>query len=209
MDIRKIESRLLGANCYIITINNINIIIDPCISVNELNKYGINNVSYILLTHAHFDHILYLEEIVNKYNSVIYCHKNATEKIFNDNYNLSNNFNKPLNIHIDKNKFMFVKDSDVIHIDNLEIDVIYTPGHSSCSVCYMIKDEKVIFTGDTLFNRSIGRSDFYSGNSFNLACSLKKLAKLDSDYIIYPGHDESSTISDQLKYNTLFLKMIK
>lgn len=209
MNIRQIESRILGANCYIISTSDINIIIDPCISVKELSKYGIDKVDYILLTHAHFDHILYLQEISDKYNPVIYCHKNAIEKIFNDDYNLSNGFNNPLNIHIDKNKFVLINNGYDIKVNDYEFQVIYTPGHSSCSVCFIIRKDKIIFTGDTLFRHSIGRCDLYSGNALSLANSLKTLAKLDSDYIIYPGHDNPSTMEEELKRNSLFLQMIK
>ena len=209
MNIRCLNSQVLDANCYIIKVNNYTIIIDPCISVKELSKYGIIRVDYVLIKHAHFDHIYYLEEVYKIYKPKIFCHKNAIEKIFNDSLNLSSLFGKALNIDLDKSIFTCIKDNDCININDVTISVLYTPGHSSCSVSYLIKSDNILFTGDTLFYRSIGRSDLYSGNSLSLSNSLKKIASLNRDYIVYPGHDRATTIGDELKNNLMFNEMIK
>ena len=157
----------------------------------------------------HFDHIYYLEEVYKIYKPKIFCHKNAIEKIFNDSLNLSSLFGKALNIDLDKSIFTCIKDNDCININDVTISVLYTPGHSSCSVSYLIKSDNILFTGDTLFYRSIGRSDLYSGNSLSLSNSLKKIASLNRDYIVYPGHDRATTIGDELKNNLMFNEMIK
>lgn len=209
MDVRCINSQVLDANCYIIKVNDYTVIIDPCISVKELSKYGITSVDYVLITHAHFDHILYLEEVVKTYKPKIFCHKNAIEKIFNDNFNLSSIFGKALNIDLDKTIFTCIKDNDCININDITFSVLYTPGHSSCSVSYLIKNDEIIFTGDTLFYRSIGRTDLYSENSLYLSDSLKKIACLNRQYVVYPGHDRVTTIGDELEKNRMFIEMIK
>ena len=205
LDIRTVTSPTLDENCYIINYNDKIIIIDTSISVEELKKYKVNKVDYILLTHAHFDHILTLNEIEHKYNSYIYCSKQAIDKIYDDSHNLSKYFGKSLKIDIDKSKINYTNN---IKINDLEIDVLNTPGHSNCSVCYVIKSEKIVFTGDTLFKKSVGRSDLYSGNAFDLNKSLKLLSTLDKDYTIYPGHGEISSIEFEIKQNP-YLKSLK
>ena len=91
------------------------------------------------------------------------------------------------------------EDGDVLTIGNTEIKVLHTPGHSEGGVCYMVNDS--IFCGDTIFERSCGRTDFPGGSSVVLARSLKKLNDLEGDYILYPGHGNSTTLENERKYN--------
>ncbi len=197
-EIRQITSMYIDCNCYIIKYLDEIIIIDPCIDVNTLQKYGVNNVEAILITHGHVDHILYLKQLTKKYNCKVYLSKYCLDKIYNDNLNLSTMFNCPLNIEIDSFNYQLIYDNDVI-INDLKIKCIYTPGHTNCSMCFLINND--LFTGDTLFNRSVGRTDFPTGNSLDLINSLKKIVKMNKNYTIYPGHEAISNIEEQLKYN--------
>ena len=196
--IKQIISKFLDANCYLIEKGNKYVIIDPCVPVSELKRLGVNEVSFVLVTHGHVDHIYFVEEVVNEYNCTVYFSEQCIEKMFNDQLNLSLFFKKGLNIKKDLH-YEILKDGDIVRFEDEEIKCIYTPGHSSCSMCYLLNND--LFTGDTLFDRSVGRTDLYSGNSLKLIESLKKIVKMNIDFTIYPGHDSISTISEQLKYN--------
>ena len=196
--IKQVKSTFLDANCYLIRKGSKYVIVDPCVPVSELKRLGVNEVSFILITHGHVDHIYFVEEVADEYNCAVYFSEKCVEKIFNDQLNLSTIFGKGLKINKDL-RYEIVKDGSFICFEDEKIQCIYTPGHSSCSMCYLLN--KDLFTGDTLFDRSVGRTDLYSGNSLKLIESLRKIIKMNSDFTIYPGHDSISTISEQLKYN--------
>ena len=107
-------------------------------------------------------------------------------------------FNYPLNIKPGIFKYEIVTDNNVI-IDDLKIKCITTPGHTNCSVCFLLNND--LFTGDTLFNRSVGRTDFPTGNALELRNSLKKILRFNENFTIYPGHDSISTIEEQKQKN--------
>ena len=197
-DIVQIVSNVMGANCYLINYNNKTIIIDPCVNCDVLEKYNVKEVEAILITHGHIDHIAYLKEIVYKYNPTVYATKKGLEMIYNDDLNLSNYFIKPLEIKNDSFRYIIIEDNKTI-IEDLNIKCITTPGHTKCSVCYLLENN--LFTGDTLFDRSVGRTDFPTGNSLELRESLKKILRFNKDFIIYPGHNNISTIEEQKKKN--------
>ena len=88
-------------------------------------------------------------------------------------------------------KFVFVDDGDCINFDGINIKTISTPGHTAGSSCYYVENEKIIFTGDTIFSNSFGRTDLPTGNKDDIIQSLVKLFKNYSDCIIYPGHEAS------------------
>ena len=90
-------------------------------------------------------------------------------------------------------------DGDEIDVCGINIKVIATPGHTDGSVCFLV--DNLLFTGDTLFLGSVGRTDFKSGNREDLVRSIKKLFNLDGDYAVYPGHDEFTTLEHERKYN--------
>ena len=101
-------------------------------------------------------------------------------------------------------RFIKVRDGRLVINDNLFIDVIETPGHSDCSVCYLIDD--LLFTGDFIFKNSIGRTDLQTGNDVMMKLSIDKIKEDDRlkkyfDYVIYPGHEEITTLNDEFKYN--------
>ena len=183
---------------YLINYNNKTIIIDPCIDVKTLKKYNVNNVEAILITHGHIDHIIFLEQLVKEYKCKVYLTKKCLEKVYNDNLNLSVMFNYPLNIEKGIFDYQIITDNQVI-IDELNIKCITTPGHTDCSVCFLLDND--LFTGDTLFHRSVGRTDFPTGNSLELRNSLKKILSFNKNFTIYPGHDSISTIEEEKQKN--------
>ncbi len=198
-EIKIIQSMFIDCNCYLIKNNETNILIDPCVNIDTLKKYGVNNVNAIFITHGHVDHILYLKQIVNKFNCIIYFTEKCLEKIYDDNLNLSSMFNYSLKIDKNSFKYKFVYDNDIIDINNLKFKIITTPGHTNCSISILLENN--LFTGDTLFNSSIGRTDFPTGNTLQLLSSLKKILSFKCNFVIYPGHGMMSTVDDELKNN--------
>lgn len=197
-EIKLIQSMFIDCNCYLINYNNKTIIIDPCIDVQTLKKYNVNNVEAILITHGHIDHIIFLEQLVKEYKCKVYLTKKCLEKVYDDNLNLSVMFNYPLNIEKGIIEYQIITDNQVI-IDELNIKCITTPGHTDCSVCFLLDND--LFTGDTLFHRSVGRTDFPTGNSLELRNSLKKILSFNKNFTIYPGHDSISTIEEEKQKN--------
>ena len=197
-EIKLIQSMFIDCNCYLINYNNKTIIIDPCIDGKTLKKYNVNNVEAILITHGHIDHIIFLEQLVKEYKCKVFLTKKCLEKVYNDNLNLSVMFNYPLNIEKGIFDYQIITDNQII-IDELNIKCITTPGHTDCSVCFLLNND--LFTGDTLFHRSVGRTDFPTGNSLELRNSLKKILSFNKNFIIYPGHDSISTIEEEKQKN--------
>ena len=129
-------------------------------------------------------------------------HKEAISKVLDLEKNYGKFFNINKNIVIDLNKINILKE-EKIKIANFEIDILEVPGHTNCCLSFVIEDN--IFTGDTLFKESIGRTDLYSANFKDMQKSLQKLARLPKKLVVYPGHYEKSTISYEL-VNNVFLK---
>lgn len=200
MKINCIES-MFTSNCYVVNKDNKWIIIDPCVSVAEIKKYT-DKVDCVILTHSHMDHIFYLQEIQNYFDCVIYAAKDAKDIIIDNDKNFGYDMGIDKEIRPDFNNFIEVTNNDII-LDNIEI--ISTPGHSLDSIC--IKIEDVLFTGDTLFDRSIGRWDLYGGDYNILENSLKKLLKY-KNLDFYPGHGDKSNISIQLITNSYFREAV-
>ena len=157
------------------------------------------DIEYILLTHGHFDHILGLNELKEKLNAKAVINKN--DLVISDNINeFTRLFNQPDTV---PPKFeLFVQDGDILSVGNLEFKVITTPGHTEGSVCYLIDDK--LFSGDTLFRDSVGRTDLFGGNFNKLEDSVKnKLFKMKDKIEVYAGHGPKTTIGYEKKNNEI------
>ncbi len=166
--------------------------------VNTIKEFGAS-VKYILLTHGHFDHIMGLNTLKSTLK--------AEALICNDDLVISDNVNEFTNLlglpQITPPTYeKFVKDGDVINAGNMKIKVIQTPGHTQGGVCYLIDDN--LFSGDTLFRGSVGRTDLFGGDFSKLSDSIKnKLFKLPDNIKVFPGHGLMTTIGYEKKYNEI------
>lgn len=160
-------------------------------TVEEL--YNIKIVA-VLLTHAHFDHCGNAKKLQDD-GAQIYISKLDAPKLLNDD-NLGSDFGRNFDYLTTDKTF---EDGDVLQVCGFNIKVISTPGHTDGSVCFLV--ENLLFTGDTLFLGSVGRTDFKSGNRNDLVQSIKKLFALQGDYAVYPGHDEFTTLEYERKHN--------
>lgn len=206
MDIKAFQLGPVGTNCYILTKNKHSIIIDPGHNDERLLDYIKKenlNIEKILLTHGHFDHIAGVDMIRNEIGAKVYIHEQDNEMLLNPNKNGSA-LMMGMNITI-KDADEFVYDDEKIDFEGSTIEVIYTPGHSKGGVCYKIDDAGVIFCGDTLFYRSIGRTDLYGGSIEELESSIRnKIYTLNKNYTLLSGHGEATTIEDEKKSNGFF-----
>lgn len=204
MEVKKYDGGVLDANCYVVLFKKKAIIIDPCIKLDVIKKLvGDYEVSFVVITHGHADHICSLKEVVDYYNVPIFLAKHAVEKLENPEYNLSGLIGNPFSFSFDKDKYHYVNDYEKVNLDGEEIVFIHTPGHSDCSICIRIGNN--FFSGDTIFALGAGRTDLYSGNEAILAKSINKIIdyfnRNDTNFIIYPGHEYEIESKNLLKDN--------
>lgn len=158
------------------------------------------NLKYILLTHGHFDHIMGVD-FLKEFNAKIVASTDEVELLTNPDINGSALHRLNLTVNAD----VLVNDSDVLTDTGFDIKVFTTPGHTLGGVCYYIESEKALFTGDTLFRETIGRTDLYKSDFNSLINSIKeKLFILDKDTVCYPGHGEVTNIEHEMRYNPFF-----
>lgn len=200
--VKRVVVGALSTNCYIVKENNSRaaLVIDPggdAILIKsvllEMDAYA----AVILLTHGHFDHILALDELRTE-KSIVCMHKADADML------LSSDLISPSMLGYNPWPF---KKADVLFGENdrhasvggFDFEVIHTPGHTEGSVCYLFGD--LLFTGDTLFCRGIGRTDFKGGSIQKMKSSLALLKSMPGDYAVYPGHEKETTLSEEKLHN--------
>lgn len=193
----------VSANTYIVYNENTlkGFVIDPGGNykriLKEANDRGIT-LEAQLLTHGHFDHCGASCKLQNG-GVKVYIHYGDADKLHTDG-NCAKIFGLPFeNLTAD----YLLNDGDLLNIAGIEIKVMHTPGHTSGGVCYIIEDN--LFSGDTLFYMSVGRTDFPDGSSAKLRQSLKKLFELKGDYKVYPGHNGETTLESERKFLTQWI----
>ncbi len=200
MEINRFVVGELGTNSYCVKGEDYALIIDPAGKDEGLSKFAEENKDkthkYILLTHGHADHILGVNEIKEIWNCPVVIGKNEKEILENPDYNLSPfifGFRFSLSADI------FLGEGDSLDLGEDTLEVIETPGHTKGSVCYIINEN--MFSGDTFFRGFIGRTDFPTSNIMEILKSLKRLSEIETDYVVFPGHDEKTTLFYEQKNN--------
>jgi len=198
-----IEEKTTGSfftNSYIVSNDKGEcVIIDPGFSYGEVARYIKSKYKpvAILLTHAHADHIDGIQYFMDL---PIYMHKEDEEVMYDTNLSVYSFVGRISPFSEGMLNLNFVNDKDVISLIGYDFKVLHTPGHTNGSVCYSFEDN--VFTGDTLFNMSMGRCDFETGNLGKMMKSLKKIMdEYPDDYKIYPGHNGNSTIGYERRMN--------
>ena len=198
----KVRHLVVGAvatNCYIAENKKTKeaLIIDPGDNaariVQIIKEDGVVPVA-VLLTHGHFDHAMAAQEVAEQYGIKIYAHETEKETLETPQINLSGMIGRTLTFHAD----CYVKDGDILNLAGFEIRVLHTPGHTQGGVCYYVEKEGVLFSGDTLFCCSVGRSDFATSSTSALIRSIKeKLFLLSDETKVFPGHMGATTIGNE------------
>ena len=196
IDIMRLVVGPIRTNCYLIK-NKLSdgvIIVDPGgdeeVIENRMLAYHMKPVA-ILLTHGHFDHIGAVNQLKSRFGVKVYAYQDEKEVLERPDINLSSMFERPMSIKAD----VYLRDNEEFELDGIKIKTIYTPGHTIGSCCFYIENEKVLFSGDTLFAYSHGRTDFPTGSEGAIIRSItERLLKLESDVKVYPGHEDETTI---------------
>ena len=203
-EIKAFSVGYLQTNCYVITDPSYGgaVVIDPGGGYQKIKSYleekG-RKATAVLLTHGHFDHILALPNFVAD-GAEVYIHE-LDEKMLRNEWNLAAEIGLPPLKEVRADHIL--NGGETLRFGNMTFKVIHTPGHTQGGVSYDL-DSEYIFTGDTLFYRTYGRTDFYGGSVTELKNSVVNvLFALDGDRIVYPGHNENTTLSEERKNNEI------
>lgn len=193
----------VNTNCYFIwnTETKEGIVIDPADDaeyiIQMVQKEQVT-LKGIYLTHAHFDHMLAASSVAGAYRAPVYCLAQEREVAESTRLNLSDYFGCTYALTPDG----VLQDGETMQVIGMQMQVLHTPGHTKGSGCYYFAEKGILFSGDTLFLESVGRTDFPTGNSAVLAQSIKeKLYVLPEEVKVYPGHGSATTIGYEKKNN--------
>jgi len=196
MQILKFSLGQLKANCYCVIKDSNVLIIDPgdeaSFILEEIQRRNLTPVA-ILATHGHFDHVMAVGEIQASYDIPFYLHASDLFLLKRLQSTVKHFLGYDPVILPIKN---IVNVKDELKIKNFKLKIIFTPGHTPGSCSFYLKDENVLFTGDTLFKDGVGSYDHAYSNKTDLFKSIEKLLDLPEETIIYPGHAEETTVLD-------------
>lgn len=177
------------------------LIIDPADAAGRIQeKIGQmeGRPAAILLTHGHFDHMLAADALRSAYDIPVYACIQEKDLLKNAWYNLSASWASPHVMEADR----YLADGETFREAGFEIRLLHTPGHTEGSCCYYLPEEAVLFSGDTLFAGSVGRTDFPTSSGADMRESLQRLlSELPADTRVCPGHGEETTIAYEKRYN--------
>ena len=192
MTIHTITGGLLGVNCYAVETEKGCVIFDPGVPMDQvLQKIGDISITAVLITHAHVDHVLFLEQYRQK-GIPSYIHEKDNAALSTPFINLSSELGDEM---VFPSADHLVREGDLLSLAGLDIEVMHTPGHTLGSVCYRIGD--TLISGDTLFQHSYGRTDFPGGSLTDMTASLKRLKALPGNIRVYPGHGAPTSIAEE------------
>jgi glyoxylase-like metal-dependent hydrolase (beta-lactamase superfamily II) len=197
----EIKIQPMGAtqtNCYIVTIDGKDIIIDPGMNATKWVLDNVSNPIAILNTHGHFDHVWSNAEVKKALNIPIYCPKDDIFMLSSD----------PLGQGTPKSTADYeVVGDEKLTIEGITIKFRHFPGHTPG--CSIIEIEDVWFSGDFLFEKSIGRWDFPASNGEDMIKSIEKALKIEGDYTVYPGHGLSTTLKAEQRVLPYWMEQVK
>ena len=205
----KIDSRILGmvgTNCYLLCNMDIKecVLIDPADSQDEISRMIDESgcsLKGILLTHGHFDHIMAADAVRDKYGVKVYASCDEKNTLEQPHINLGEAYGLKLSVKAD----VWHKDGEILKLAGFDIEALHTPGHSEGGSCYYVREIGVLFSGDTLFCGSVGRTDFPGGSMSEIVRSIKeKVMVLPDDTKVYPGHGEGTSVGYE-RVNNPFL----
>lgn len=194
---------MMGTNCYLAKNKKSGglLIIDPADEpqriIDKIQKMA-GTPEAVLLTHGHFDHIGAVQSLREEYGIPVYALDAEREILGDAQKNLSAMFGSGYTLEADR----LVRDGEVLELAGTKLQVLHTPGHTAGSACYYLPEEAVLFSGDTLFRCSVGRTDFPTGSMRQLHDSLhQKLLVLPEETLVLPGHDASTDIKYEKMFN--------
>lgn len=202
MILESMQVGMMGVNCYLIGSEGTKeaAVIDPggdAQKIAEKIKRANLTLKYIILTHAHIDHIMGVEELQKSTGAQVVVHHLEAPLLKDPQGNLSAVFDEPLTL---PQPDLLVDEGDILKLGNLELKIFHTPGHTRGGMSILVDDK--LFCGDTLFAGSVGRTDFPGGDMNALISSIKdKLFKLPEETQVFPGHMHTTSIGDEKRNN--------
>lgn len=203
MKVEKFVTGIISTNCYV-AINEETkqaVIIDPAACPSYLMSHIKSEklkVEAILLTHGHFDHIMGIDGFLEEFDVPVYVHEDDSRLMTDPQMNQSGTYTAGYTYEGTES----VRDGQMLSLAGYTFKVLHTPGHTPGGVCYYVETEKVLFSGDTLFQTSVGRTDFPQGSMSDLVRGIKeKLMVLPDEVMVYPGHMGETTIGYEKSHN--------
>ncbi|MCY6957637.1 MBL fold metallo-hydrolase [Clostridium brassicae] len=200
MKVQRLVLGMFNTNCYIISGKVLGkcILIDPADDAEVIRKCLVQQnlvPEAILLTHGHYDHFLAVPKLQEVWKELpVYCHSLDCPKE-KEQYDMGMVFQTVTAFP----NVRGIEEGQKLELAGFNITVYHTPGHTKGSVLFLVEDG--LFTGDTLFCRSIGRTDFAGGDDAQMYLSLRRISEIKGDYNVYPGHEEVTTLSAEKRYN--------
>ena len=198
----------LGTNCYILTddASGESAAVDCAVFDGDyralLQKAGVTELKYILLTHGHFDHVSGVKALRDACGGQIVIHPEDAPCLTDPKKSLNSYVNYAALEPVSPD--LLVEEGSELLLGNTKITVMHTPGHTPGSVCYLT--EGAMFCGDTLFRQSMGRTDLPGGSTLTLLTSLARIGRMEGEYEVFPGHGETTTLAYE-KRNNRYLRM--
>ncbi len=203
MKIEKFSLGILGANCFLLIDEDTKatVVVDPGGYSKKFQAYIEEeklDIKAILLTHGHFDHIMGIDSILETKQVPVYVHEEDLPIMTEPKLNLSSSYTKGYTFA----DALPMKDGQVFNFLGEPIEVIHTPGHTMGGCCFYIPAAQAVLSGDTLFQRSVGRTDFPNSSPDGIICSIKeRLFTLPDETIVYPGHSGETKIGFEKENN--------
>ena len=208
MKVRTFVCNMLQENCYIVSDETNECVIIDCGAYYPEEQQAISNYMHenklapvhLIATHGHLDHNFGNGFILKEYGLKPEVHEKDLDKITHLNKQACEFFGMNANIE-ESEACLLLEDKQVIRFGNHQLKVIHTPGHSAGSIVLYCEEEQILFTGDTLFRMSIGRTDFEDGSLPAILQSLRSLSQLPGSTKVYPGHGMTTTIGEEVASN--------
>lgn len=203
MKIERFVTGIISTNCYLAINEDTKqaVIVDPAACPKNMLDYIQEQeleIVGILLTHGHFDHIMGIDGFLEVFPVPVYVHEAEEETMNDPALNLSASYTSGYTF----SKAQYLRDGQRLQLAGMKFQVIHTPGHTPGGCCYYVEDASVLFSGDTLFQCSIGRTDFPNSSTAKLVHSVReKLFLLPEETKVYPGHMGETVIGYEKKHN--------
>ena len=203
MKVEKFVTGIISTNCYLVINEDTKqaVVIDPAACPSYLMSHIKSEelkVEAILLTHGHFDHIMGIDGFLSEFDVPVYVHEDDADAMEDPVLNQSSTYTSGYTF----GKARYLRDRQTLELAGYTFQVIHTPGHTKGGCCYYVASEDVLFSGDTLFQNSVGRTDFVNSSTSDLVHSVReKLFLLPDDTMVYPGHMGETKIGHEKKYN--------